>query len=136
MKGDMNQPIKQFPDLIKRLFIEEAEILFSNLKSNKLKVVLVPAPNPNHYGHKIRAVERENPEWYKILYRSYPHFRRDRSLKALNIIMKLKDKKFSGKSKHSPYRYHAIYRELIFKRLTEGYIEDGYKVHPRKELLF
>jgi len=50
--------------------------------------------------------------------------------------MKLKDKKFSGKSKHSPYRYHAIYRELIFKRLTEGYIEEGYNVHPRKELLF
>ena len=31
----------------------------------KLDVVLIPAPDPQFIGHKIRVVQNENPEWYR-----------------------------------------------------------------------
>ena len=35
------------------------------LEENFLVVSLVPAPDPRFDGHKVRAVENRNPEWYR-----------------------------------------------------------------------
>lgn len=35
------------------------------LARHRLRVVLVPAPDPHFDGHKVRAVVDRNPEWYQ-----------------------------------------------------------------------
>ena len=87
-----------------------------------MEVILVPAPEPRHYDHRIRKVVSRNPKWYRELYGSNKNFRRDRSFNALIRIKKSNDA-YCNKSK---YRYDAVYRELIFKRLMEGYSDERY----------
>ena len=129
MEWDSFSPVKLLPDNIRDLFTEEAGYLLHDLNNNRLEVVLISAPDPRFSGHKIRAIQNENPEWYKQLYHSYKHFRRDRSLKALNRIRKLEDRPF----RVSPYKYDAIYRHLIYTRLTEGYKEMGDEIPADNE---
>ncbi len=56
------KPILFLPNQIKNLFKSEASYLLQDLKENNLKVVLVPAPNPNFDSHKIRKCYQKNPE--------------------------------------------------------------------------
>lgn len=42
-----------------------AERALAMLETERLRVVLVPASSPHFEGHKIRAVESRNPEWYE-----------------------------------------------------------------------
>ena len=65
MEWDSFSPVKLLPDNIRDLFTEEAGYLFHDLKDNRLEVVLISAPGPRFSGHKIRAIQNENPEWYK-----------------------------------------------------------------------
>ncbi|HDP73984.1 MAG TPA: hypothetical protein ENN46_03465 [Candidatus Woesearchaeota archaeon] len=65
----------------------------------------------------IRVVQNRNPEWYSELYWSENWFRRDLSVKALERIIKQQDKPFSVR----PFRYDAIYRELIREHLIYGF---------------
>ena len=116
------------PEEIKPHYIGEAEYLLNDLETNRLRVILVPAPQPMHQMHMIRVVESYNPEWYSSLYWSIDHFRRDRSLRALNRIIKQNDKPF----RVQPYKYDMIYRELIHERLMNGFYEQGYEIPPNQ----
>lgn len=123
-------PINQLPDNIRFCYAEEAEFLHYDLRSNKLEVILIPAPEPKHLGHMIRIVENQNPDWYRDLYWSTSYFRRDRSLAALDRIRKEKDRPF----RVSPFKYDSAYRCLIHNRLTEGFREKGKEIPPNREV--
>lgn len=45
--------------------IAAAAALLRDLECSSLRVVLVPAPSPSFDGHKVRAVEDRNPEWFR-----------------------------------------------------------------------
>lgn len=121
MRWNPDQSLSNLPEAIKELFVEDAQFLLTELKTNKLEVILIDAPEPKYPGHKIRTSENSNPPWYKVLYNTYPHFRRDRSIKALERISLSEDRAFATSiSKYAPFKYHAIYRDLILERLTKG----------------
>lgn len=35
------------------------------LETERLQIILVPAPDPHFDGHKIRVIASENPKWYQ-----------------------------------------------------------------------
>ena len=43
-----------------------------------LQVDLIPAPEPQHQGHFVRAVFGRNPSWYRDLCAAFPRHRRTR----------------------------------------------------------
>lgn len=45
--------------------VEKARGMLEDLERNFLQVGLVPAPDQQHIGHMVRAVENENPKWYR-----------------------------------------------------------------------
>lgn len=49
-----------------------AEIMLKQLDREALEVVLIPAPDQKHSGHHLRAVENQNPHWYRELCKEYP----------------------------------------------------------------
>ena len=108
---------RELPREIRKYFIEEAKFLHNDLKQNKLSVSLIDAPYPRFEGHKIRVVNSRNPEWYSSMYQSYFHFRRDRSLRALDRLRKSEDNPF----KINPWKYDMRFREEILERLAQGY---------------
>lgn len=123
-------PILLLPEKIRSYYVQEAKFLIDDLTANKLKVVLVPAPEPKFQGRKIRVVESQNPEWYRELYLLHNYFRRDSSFRALERIVSQEDKPYrSGR-----YKYDFIYRALITKRLTKGYSVEGCEVPPNEEV--
>lgn len=130
MDWSPDRPINELSENIRRFYIENAKFLYNDLKSNRLEVILIPAPKPMHRSHMIRAVQNQNPEWYRDLYWSIPHFRRDRSLRALDRIRKQEDRLF----RVLPFKYDSIYRELIHNRLIEGFRENGYVTPPNNEV--
>lgn len=123
-------PVRYLDQKINVYFREHANYLLQYLKNNILRVVLIPASEKKFHGHMIRAVESENPLWYRKLIDEHNHFRRDRSCRALDRIRENKD----GLFRVSPYKYDAIYRELILERLTEGYEEAGYDISANEEV--
>src|SRR3989344_5340758 len=98
------------PEKVRQHFKEDASFLHHELETNRLRIILIPAPNPQHYNHKIRAVDTRNPEWYSMIYWEHFPIRRDLSLRSLRRIHQGED------------------RDFIFERLTKGYKETGYKV--------
>ena len=126
-----NKPIAELPERVRYLFVEEAELLLQELRLNRLCVELIPAPDPRYCGHKIRAVVNRNPAWYREIYHTTPHFRRDLSLSSLRRLSALKDQQVTSRSKYARYRYDRIYRSLILERLTVGYMtEEGERIPP------
>ena len=125
----VDQPLKGLEKEIAAYFTDQAGFLSQQLKDNRLKVVLIPAPESRHYGHKIRVVESRNMEWYREMYVKYRHFRRDRSLKSLQRISRKQDYPASFSS------YDSRYRLFILKRLTEGFMCEGYFVEGEKEVI-
>lgn len=121
-----NQPINDLPKKLRYLFKNEAKHLIAELKLYNLEVILTPAPEQKHYNHQIRRVVNRNPIWYREFYSQYKNFRRDRSFNALKRILKSQDGIFQGLK----YKYDAVYRDLIYKRLIEGYIDDIGLQHP------
>ena len=122
MKNEMwtpEQPLKKLERKIASYFSEQADFLYQELRNNQLKVILIPAPEQKHFEHKIRAVESQNPEWYRVLYQQYLHFRRDRSLDSLQRIGRKRDYSASYSS------YDFRYRTLILEQLVEGYELQG-----------
>lgn len=45
--------------------------MFKDLENSFFEVVLIPAPDPQHSEHKVRAVRYANPLWYSKLCRTY-----------------------------------------------------------------
>lgn len=137
--GEWNEfrSISILPNGIQDYFVDYAHLLKQDLLTHKLRIILIPAPEQKHCGHKIRKVETENPAWYSSLYSSIPHFRRDRSLCALERIVLKEDKAFTDTNcgvVRYKYHYDSVYRKLIFERLTEGFIHEGHKVEAQPEV--
>jgi hypothetical protein len=57
--------------------INAEEMLF-DLQAYELEVVLVPAPDPRHSGHKIRVAQNQNARWYQEFCAQYRSNRRGR----------------------------------------------------------
>ncbi|GEM_PF-2427731 len=163
MTWDAYKSLEYLPWQIHQFFIAEAKYLLNDLKTNVHKVTLLPAQNPKFSNHKIHALEKENPKWYSQLYQSNKHFRRNRSLCALERIAIQEDKNYvhlinkknapylfeqpaitKGKNKklkikkkplvHCKYGYDTLYRDFIFERLTQGYIQDGIRI-PENDIV-
>jgi len=126
--------ISYLPDFPRNLFIIDAEFLYQEFMSNKLKVVLIPAPSPQHAGHKIRIAQSHNPEWYASIY--YSHNRRSRRFfeKALWRITNSVDGDLDSiGSGH--YIYDTLFREMIYFQLVEGYLDkDGCRIFPNNKV--
>jgi hypothetical protein len=131
---------------VHQYFRYEARFLKERLKFEGLVVVLAPAPRPMFSGHMIRVVENQNPEWYREFIKKYGRIERCLSISALERISLGKDENYiqrievyqdyvhvkkRGRLKGLKYRerklrkdhryfYDKIFRDLIFKRLTEG----------------
>lgn len=58
----------------KRLRGKAAELL-NELDYKRHEVVLIPAPEPRHSGHKIRVAQNSNPSWYSRLCSEYQSIR-------------------------------------------------------------
>ena len=127
---DFTQPFKYLDDSIRKHYVYHANFLYNDLLSNRLVVILAPAPYPMHEDHKVRVIENQNPLWYRKLYCSHNHFRRDRSLNSLVRLRNLVDKTFNVSS----YKYDEIYRELIHKHIIEGAVFDSYKLNPNPDV--
>ncbi len=134
---DEFRPISILSKGIRDYFVGDALLLKQDLLAHKLRIILIPAPEQKHCGHKIRAVETENPAWYSNLYSQIPYFRRDRSLCALERIVLKEDKAFTdincGVVRYK-YHYDSVYRKLIFERLTKGFIHEGHRVGAQPEV--
>ena len=126
MRWTTDRTIRSLPGIIMDIFVHEADSLYNELLNNKLRIILVPVEDPKFEGHKKRAVEIYNPEWYSRMCRQYNHFRRDRSLRALDRLRKNEDRQFNS----LPYKYDMRYRQLIYERLTEGYAIAGEHAPP------
>jgi len=75
------------------------KIMLGQLKENKIKVILIPAPDPQFSGHMIRASIESNPEWYSELcnnnprkrkrgeIKNYSYIKRDRIIKLLQKLI-------------------------------------------------
>ncbi|MBT4651061.1 hypothetical protein HOC13_00910 [Candidatus Woesearchaeota archaeon] len=137
MEWDPKKKLAYWSEETQKPFRKQAEQLLSDLTHNQLRVILIPAPRPQFSGHKVRAVESVNPEWYQELYAFHKHFRRDRSERALERIVNNQDQDFKELRNSSlPYTfsYDQIYRDLIFDRLTQGHEEEGYYSPPNKTI--
>ncbi len=124
MSWNCRKPIAELPVRIAELFSFEAASLLDELQENRLTVILIDAPERKHTTHKIRAVESSNPDWYRELYHSHRHFRRNLSEDSLRRISNGRDGEFASRHRWSPYKYDNLYRGLILERLTEGYVSD------------
>jgi len=71
------------------------EFLF-DLEGSFLEVVLIPAPDPRHYQHMVRAVQFQNCKLYRDFCAKYPRgnkkkassiIKRDHTIKALHKII-------------------------------------------------
>ncbi len=114
--------VAYLPELAQGYFREEAGFLLHDLEENRLEVVLIPAPEPMHRGHKIRAVQNSNPDWYRSLYWEKPRIYRYLSLPSLKRIAEGRDGNFNPRN----WKYHldTKYRDLIYERLTKGYTDE------------
>ena len=130
MEWNTNKAVKELPEIIAKSFQKEADYLYEELQTNRLSVILIPAPKPSFSNHKIRIAESHNPEWYSTQYHFYSHFKRKRCTKALDRIRKNKDRDY----KTNPFRYDARMRELILTRLVEGYVFEGTEIYPNQNV--
>lgn len=135
-KWSPSKPVSLLPAHIRDYFVDRAELLYDELYSRKLTVVLAPAPEPRHAGHMVRVVEETNPNWYSDLYCENVGFRRDLSLRSLDRIRFGVDMA-SGSSRGcvgNMYRYDEIYRTLILDQLINGFVFDWYRLVPENEV--
>src|SRR3989338_2853043 len=126
---DQYHPIRYLPGEIESAFREEADFLWRDLDENRLRVTLKPADEERYTGHQIRVVESTNPQWYRELYLARTHLKRQRSLRSLGRIGDSCDLHYlDQRGAVSPFgSYDSLYRELIQKRLIDGYeIDDGF----------
>lgn len=66
--------------------------MYDELEANRLNVVLIPAPEQAHIGHKIRVAEGQNPPWYKEFCAAYPSTvgRNSTIIRRHNVLVMLK----------------------------------------------
>ncbi len=129
-----------FPEFICKSFRDHAEFLYNDLMDNKLVVKKVK-PENHKYGEQcwVRAVESENPKWYQEIsldhmnqFKSKSGTHRSRQYRSLQRIITGKDGKFLYHSFR--FKWDVVYRELIFKRLTEGFEDKGMDIPPDNDV--
>jgi len=126
-KYSISQPLSELiDDEVRSLFRFHAKTLFEDLQSHCLEVILIPAPDPRFSGHKIRAVECQNPVWYSYLFEQYEELKRIQSLHSLQRLAEGRDrvmipykKKSHQRSFH--YSYDELYRGVCKEHLINGY---------------
>lgn len=96
-------------DFLLDIVKSEAKQLYKELKSNRLHVILVPAPYPMHSTHMIRAINGQNPEWYRDIFSRDEAIKRQHSLQAL--------KRISNGDIDLRFKYHRLYLDLIVRRI-------------------
>ncbi|MBU4492902.1 MAG: hypothetical protein KKA61_00865 [Nanoarchaeota archaeon] len=106
-------------DIIIEKFREHAGELYKDLKEHKQEVILVEPDYKRFQGQKLRASANQNPLWYRNLINRNIISRKPREehLNTLKAISNGSDKEF----KRFNYKYHSVWRNLIFERLTECY---------------
>ena len=95
--------------------ITEAKGMLDELRTNCLRVVLIPAPYPQFIGHKIRSAETQNPDWYRKMFYDLGHIDRKRVIRTLEKIIKNK----SAKNVYVEYIKH------IAKQRIESYLYES-----------
>jgi len=127
--------LSYLPDFPRELFVEEAKRLYKEFLDKRYHVVLVPAPIQMHTGHKIRVAQSHNPGWYSSeVY--YAHGRQKRKLaeKSLWRLVNRLDGDLCRGNKPK-YNCDKTLRNLIYRRLTDGYIDDeGKRVFPNNDV--
>lgn len=104
--------IIELPDYIQNSFQYMAHYLIGEMKQSKLEVILVPAPDQRHYGHKVRLAVNHNPRWWSEMYANHPtKLDRQRFMNALHRIFEACD---------NDTKYDCLAREKIKDFLTEG----------------
>jgi len=141
----MINPVASLPLNMAVKFRLIAHYLLADLEDNKFHVVLTPAPNPKHQGHKVRHATTKNPEWYIKIF-DYKSKRASRDTRdkhkgqgeirkrvgtSLLRIMKDEDGMYTGRK----YSYDKMLRELIKKMLCEGYKTDFGEIPPDGEVV-
>jgi len=118
----------KYPSYIKQSFINQALNLISDLQSQNLQVILIPAPEPMFQGHMIRSVNNRNPKWYRNLYADHSVSRRC----TLQSLKRISEWKMNPRS-----CYDKMYFEMIKKRLIDGYDDDCYQYYfePDKKVV-
>jgi len=71
-----NKRTGQIDALDEMEFQKTLDMLLAHLESQPMRVVLVPAPDPRHSGHKIRVVESRPPKWYLDIAARWGYWRR------------------------------------------------------------
>jgi hypothetical protein len=122
------------PDFPRELFVEEAKCLYEEFLTKRFHVELKDAPIKIHPTHKIRVKTSHSPSWYSLVYNSHNRPSRRFFQKALERIIEKQDQNLrligSGF-----YVYDTFFRNLIYQRLTEGYIDDEEaRVLPRDDV--
>ena len=113
-------------DCIDHMTEQEAiQGLLADLENNKMKVVLVPAPEPRHGlhiegrgGHMIRAVESRPPKWYLEIAASWGYDKKGRGRierkKFVRALERIKDGK---PSYHKNDSYYSACKAIIRKAI-------------------
>lgn len=144
-----SEPVAHAPEQLQEAIRAEAAYLLQELQERYLRVILAPAPEPQHCGHKIRSVEQRNPQWYRNLWHAHAYRRRGRKWRAkidsvikrtrvqraLGHIIEGTDHPFQERSKGSAmpwiFSYQFLLRSLILQRLQEGHESEEYgKIPP------
>lgn len=107
---------------------ELAEEMLYELEGAYFEVVLIPAPDPQHSGHKVRALQSGNPKWYSVFCSRYMSCRgigRKKMKRARTFIDKRRSvsslERVSKGEVSTPYdeRFIKFIRERIEERKTE-----------------
>ncbi len=129
----VEKAVRELPQDIARAFMHDAGNALQELLEHRLKVVLIDAPDPRFPGHKVRAVDDCNPDWYRRLYRERPHFRRDRSIDALTRIRDGHDRPWTPHGRilfREHTHYDTLYRNVVLGHLLHGRMTDDGPVMP------
>lgn len=136
---DSGSALREYAPCVSERFQNVADEMRAELRNQYLDVTLVPAPDPKFTGHKIRVAVNSNPGWYRDLWHEYAKVRakkgrlrkttssigRSRINKALSEISEGNDRPYREETRGCvPYAHHyvTIIRDLIFSRLTDGYV--------------
>lgn len=107
--------------------VELARFALMDLDENRNRIILVPAPEPHFEGHKIRAVESRNPDWYIEYGRDFWPGPRRFTLKRCRVIKAL-ERVVKGRVRGNGYERDILIclkqSRLDIRRPIEGIISD------------
>jgi hypothetical protein len=130
MGWETDLPVNELPDDLQQMYVVYAKFLLGDILSRTPPVMLLPAPEPKFSGHKVRY--SQNPDWYRRLYNTTSHWKRQRALAALVRISNLQDREFRIK----PFKYDATLRDFITDCLLDGLKEYGIPPSNRARQFF